>query len=286
MALPEERNGAGGPAVGTTGGQHRVQLRQPRIAEMIAAVLRERIVSGELGDGETLSKQDELLDEFDVSRPSLREALRILETEGLVTVRRGKVGGAVVHRPHAQAAAYMLGLVLQSQKVRTADLATALLELEPTCIGLCARRPDRASAVVPMLREALDRAERAIEAPEPMDFGMALVSFHQALTFHCGNESIILVVGALGSLWGIQDLAWPRGLSYESDEVTPALMKAALDHYRSILQAVEDGDATLAAERLRSLLDFSESSRNAKRRNPVIRASELRPRVELTDRSA
>ena len=87
----------------------RAQLRQPRLADMVASVLRDRIVNGELGNGDLLPKQDELLEEFRISRPSLREALRILESEGLLTVRRGNVGGSVVEAPNAESSAYMFG---------------------------------------------------------------------------------------------------------------------------------------------------------------------------------
>jgi DNA-binding FadR family transcriptional regulator len=86
----------------------RRQLSQPRIAEMIADSLRRRILAGELNDGDVLPKVDDLLLEFPVSKPSIREAMRILETEGLLSVRRGNVGGAVIHRPNAKVAAYML----------------------------------------------------------------------------------------------------------------------------------------------------------------------------------
>src|SRR5215471_11999461 len=93
----------------------RQQLRQPRLAELIAEELRRRITSGVMRDGDLLPKLEELLEEFNVSKPSLREALRILETEGLITVRRGNMGGAFVHAPGSRDAGYMIGLVLESR---------------------------------------------------------------------------------------------------------------------------------------------------------------------------
>ena len=69
---------------------------------MVAGTLRRRILDGELEDGSWLPKQEDLIDEFGVSKPSMREAMRILETEGLLTVQRGNVGGAVVHTPRQQ----------------------------------------------------------------------------------------------------------------------------------------------------------------------------------------
>src|SRR5438309_709655 len=102
----------------------RQQLRQPRLAEMVAAALRKRIVSGGIEDGGMLPKQEDLMAEFGISLPPMREALRILETEGLITVRRGNTGGAVVHQPQATKAAYMLGLVLQSRDVQCTTCST------------------------------------------------------------------------------------------------------------------------------------------------------------------
>ena len=77
----------------------RRRLSAPRIAEIVADELRRQIIDGELADGDLLPRQEVLVEQFNVSLVSLREALRILETEGLVSVRRGNRGGAVVHAP-------------------------------------------------------------------------------------------------------------------------------------------------------------------------------------------
>ena len=61
------------------------------MAELVARALRQQIVDGRLHDGDRLPKQDELAERFDISGPSVREGLRILEAEGLITVRRGKL---------------------------------------------------------------------------------------------------------------------------------------------------------------------------------------------------
>ena len=75
---------------------HLVQREKP---QQIADELRGLIVSGELADGESLGREPDLVERFGVSRPSLREALRILETEGLIRVVRGLHGGVVVQAP-------------------------------------------------------------------------------------------------------------------------------------------------------------------------------------------
>jgi DNA-binding transcriptional regulator YhcF (GntR family) len=129
-------------STGSAGGR-RGQLKPPRMSEVVAGILRERIIDGRLGDGDLLPKQDELLEEFRISRPSMREALRILEDEGLLTVRRGNQGGSVIEVPSADTSAYTFGLVLQSRRGSIADLAEAIRHIEPITAALCARREDR-----------------------------------------------------------------------------------------------------------------------------------------------
>jgi DNA-binding FadR family transcriptional regulator len=180
----------------------RVQVRQPRLAEMIAAQLRDRILAAKFSDGSTLPKQEDLLDEFGVSPPSMREALRILETEGLVTVQRGNVGGAVVHQPQVDKVAYMLALVMQSRAVALGDVSRALSRMDPACAAECARQPDRERTVLPRLRTALDQSRQVIE--HPAAYMAAARHFHEELVNSCGNETMILVVGTLESLWSAQ----------------------------------------------------------------------------------
>src|SRR3978361_21098 len=132
---------------------------QRRIAETVAGELREAILTGRMAD--RLPPHDQLVSDFGVSHPSVREALRILETEGLVTVRRGSIGGAEVHRPDQSSAAYHLGLVLQGARVTLGDLAAGLLQLEPLCAGEVTRRADRMTAVVPALIANVDASAEA-----------------------------------------------------------------------------------------------------------------------------
>jgi GntR family transcriptional regulator, transcriptional repressor for pyruvate dehydrogenase complex len=228
-------------------------MRQPRLAEMVAGVLRDRIVSGALADGDALPGVDKLVQEFAVSPPSLREALRILENEGLITVRRGNVGGAVVHRPTADSAAYMFGLVLQAERVEVADLAAAVGHLETLCARLCAARADRARAVMPQLHELQAEGERVID--DAVAFESSCQRFHDALISLSGNRSIEMTVGALGWLWRQQGAGWGHRVSELHEYPDPKLRKAGLAAHASILSAIERGDAEQAEALTRSHLD-------------------------------
>ena len=86
----------------------------------------------------SLGHEPDLIERFGVSRPSLREALRILETEGLISVVRGVQGGVVVHRPDHRLTARTAALVLQARNVSLADVFDARTIIEP--VGRAARR--------------------------------------------------------------------------------------------------------------------------------------------------
>lgn len=224
-----------------------------RIAEQVADLLRARILSGEIPDGGVLPKEDVLQAEYGVSKPSLREAMRILDAEGLVTVRRGNAGGAIVHHPSPATVGYSLAMVLTSRDVGIGDVAAALREVEPACARLCARREDRLTAVVPELtrihESSLDRLDDLV--------AVTTLSrrFHEALVERCGNETLLIVAGALEALWSSHERAWaehhpePAALPLEE-------RRRALDVHGTMIELIAAGDANavadLAADHLRS----------------------------------
>lgn len=222
------------------------QLRQPRLAEMVAETLRNRILSGELEDGSMLPKQEELLAEFGISHPPIREALRILETEGLVTVQRGNVGGAVVHRPQPSKAAYMLGLVLQSRGATLGDVLSGLIAFEPACVAACAARRDRAKTVLPRLRATLDLARESVDDAETYT-GHAR-QFHIDLVETCGNEAMKLVAGALEALWTAHVDILARRNSQLGSFAEPEARQASVDEHEAMYRAIKGGNATLAEQ--------------------------------------
>src|ERR1700680_2909057 len=84
-------------------------LRVPKTAELIAERLRGQIIRGELTEGDALPNETELVEKFGVSRPTLREALRVLESESLLDITRGMRGGGGGGMPPADNAAPQFG---------------------------------------------------------------------------------------------------------------------------------------------------------------------------------
>ena len=77
-------------------------LREPKMADRVATVLRRMFIRGEITEGTMLPPESELMQRFGVSRPTLREAFRVLESESLIEVQRGVRGGARVTRPRRE----------------------------------------------------------------------------------------------------------------------------------------------------------------------------------------
>jgi DNA-binding FadR family transcriptional regulator len=212
---------------------------------MVADVLRTRIVDGELPDGSLLPKQDELIDEFQVSRPSFREALRILESEGLISVRRGNVGGAQVHAPTPENAARTLGLVLQARQVDLDDLAGALAVIEPACAAYCAMDAGRHDRLVPLLHE-LNRRARELALDDFVGAARIAADFHDAIITGCGNATLMIVVGALERLWSLHERAWADFSLATGGEPTPGLRESVHEAHEAITAAIDAGDPARA----------------------------------------
>lgn len=250
------------------------QLRQPRLAELVAGALRNEILSGNLAEGDTLPRQEDLLENFRVSPPAVREALRILETEGLIRVRRGNIGGAVVRAPSAEGVAYMVSLVLQSWHTPLADVGQSLREMEPVCTALCARRKDRYETVVPVLREIAD--EQAARIEDNIAFNQLCRRFHEALVSHCGSDTLGVVVGALETVWSSHE----HHVYEVGPEPTMAVRRAALRAHEKLIEAIEAGDEAAAVSLARSHLEATQTFTMAREGHKEVLADLVRHGTE------
>ena len=216
----------------------RSRVPQHRVAETVAAELRSRILTSDLDY--RLPTQDQLVKEFGVSYPSVREALRILETEGLVTVRRGSVGGAEVHRPDESSAAYHLGLALQGGRVTLRDLADGLQLLEPLCAAECARRADRAQTVVPALRANVAASARL--TGDGVAFTRIAREFHDLVVAFSPNATVRHVVSSLVALWSAQEQTWAEVLTRRGEYPTREEADSAVRAHERITEEIAAGN--------------------------------------------
>ena len=169
------------------------QVRVPKTAELVARSLRRQIVRGELGQGEALPSESALMEQFGVSRPTLREAFRVLEAESLIEVRRGVRGGARVNAPDPEVAARYAGLILEYRNATLGDVYDATAVIEPQCARLVAAK--HTAEDVKRLRAAVEK-EKAVLGDH-----LALVAaqdeFHTLLVQLTGSTTLDLLAGML-----------------------------------------------------------------------------------------
>jgi GntR family transcriptional regulator, transcriptional repressor for pyruvate dehydrogenase complex len=219
------------------------QVRIPKAAELIAGHLRRQIVRRELSEDQELPSEAELMAQFDVSRPTLREAYRILESEGLITVRRGARGGARVHMPRADVAARYAAGVLQANRVLLSDVYEARTIIEaPAAATLAARRsPEDVAA----LRRVCAEAD-AIEG-DPVEYLEAHHRFHHAVCDLAGNQTIALLARMIDAIIDAADFQLVKARLADESEIRAGHW--AQRTHAKFIDLIERGDA-VGAEQL------------------------------------
>jgi DNA-binding FadR family transcriptional regulator len=168
-------------------------IRVPKAAELVAATLRRQIVTGELKEGDSLPSEALLMQQFRVSRPTLREAFRILESESLIHVRRGARGGARVQVPDGDVAARYAGYVLEYRGTAMADVYKARVELEAPLARLMVA--DIKPRQIARLRALIAEAEEHLDDPE--GYAEYDVAFHLLVAELAGNQTLEVLVQML-----------------------------------------------------------------------------------------
>jgi DNA-binding FadR family transcriptional regulator len=171
-------------------------IRIPKTAEVVASYIRKMIIRGEVREGDFLQPEAQLIDHFGTSRPTIREAFRILENEQLISVTRGSRRGARVHSPRVDSVARYAGFALQAEGTLLSDIYLARLGLEPFAARLVAQRrtPAQLAALNAELDEVFDllgaRGARA-------EFRMAVVKLHQSIVEAAGSNTLTMISAML-----------------------------------------------------------------------------------------
>ena len=211
-------------------------VRAPKTAELVAQHLRRRIVRGDLAEGEALPPESELIDMFSVSRPTLREAFRVLEAERLLSIRRGARGGARVHRPDPDVAARYAGLVLEFEGTTLADVYHARTTVEAPCAAVLAREHTA---------EDLDRLWASVEQGEAYgDDYRGLIrhhtEFHALVVDLAGNHTMRLLNRMLRQIIDVAN--WTRVDHGVDQDATAHAFRHGVKAHRRLVELIEKSD--------------------------------------------
>jgi GntR family transcriptional repressor for pyruvate dehydrogenase complex len=162
--------------------------RMPKASDVLADDLRRLILGQRMPEGTPLPSESELVEELDLSRATVREALRLLEEDGLISVKRGPRGGIRVRHPDAEHAARSLTLLLGLTDASLGDLMEVRTMLEPAIAGLAAKHATAAQRAE--LAQLATRAEPVVEQ----------IDFHVALGAASGNQVLASLAATLHEL--------------------------------------------------------------------------------------
>ena len=194
-----------------------------RLVDEVVDVIRDRIYDGVYAPGAPL-RQEQLAAELDVSRTPLREALRMLEREGLVKVAPGR------------------GLrVVDADLPALLDAYEAREMIDGLAARLLARRAD--AGVVARLAAVVDEQEAALEPWQPAAYTAANVEFHRLVVESCGNDH---VVSQLPLVRMTSQIFTPLKL------LDLQRAREAVAQHRAIAEAIACGDEVAAEERARA----------------------------------
>lgn len=213
-----------------------------KTAEVLARRLRWRIATGDLRAGDRLPPEDELMARYEVARTTLREGLRILESQGLIEVRRGRGGGPQVTTPPPDLLALGLALHLQLRRATIDDLDEARALVEPWLAARLAGA--RTEADLAALAAAINTASDAADSGDGVAFAEAAAVVHETVARGAGNQTLGLLAELLREL--VADFHRSG-----TDPASIALMQRGVRSYRKLHRLVADGDAAGAEEHWR-----------------------------------
>ena len=223
---------------------------QGKLAEVLAAAIRDDIASSGWQVGEVFGSEVALLERYQVSRAVLREAVRLLEYHAVATTRRGPGGGLVVAEPQAQASIDTIALYLQYRRPRREDLTLIRDAIEIDNVAKVVARHD-----APEVRAFLDGQRLTIEqaGDGPGKAGVEEFLFHAGLATLAGNAVLELFLRILVEVF--------RRYWASTDQPVPShsdLVDVRHAHLR-IIEAIGQGDDALARHRVRRHLDAAAS---------------------------
>lgn len=218
-------------------------VRFPKTAEIVADDIRKRIVRGDLKEGDYLPLEGELKSTLGISRPTLREAFRILEAEKLISVVRGSRTGARVHAPTAQAVSRYAGFVLQSQGTTIRDIYDSRLAIEPFCAWRLAKSRDMGA--VEALEAEVRRLTILVEEARYIDFMIGLVEFHRLVVEQAGNRTLLLITNMLHDIVATYQVElFKRRPMDEETQKRRALW--GIRSFKKLIDLIRTGDAEAA----------------------------------------
>lgn len=196
-ASPGDQAGSAGPRAKLDGQARNGGRPLNKTSEVVARHLADQIIDQQLPPGTRLPPEKDMIATFDVGRSTLREALRLLETRGVLTIKRGPGGGPVVRRPSPEDLGDALSLILQFEGASLQEVIDARQALEPTIARLAAERITEEE--IDVLQATIDEMRAA--AGDHAAFLEQNWIFHSTISRAAHSVPLQAFVDSLKSIW-------------------------------------------------------------------------------------
>jgi DNA-binding FadR family transcriptional regulator len=210
----------------------------PKTSDVLATELRRQILSGTLAPGASLPAERDLVVQTGLSRGSVREALRILEAEGLVSTRPGRQGGSVARKPGDESLARYISLFVHGRGISLLALVQTREAVEPSLAALAAK--NRTAEDLRELESISERLEAAY-ADTPR-YLAENVNWHCAIARASHNELLRAFMVAISSM--------VYKASAIENFATEDVRKVVIRAHRRINEAIAGRDAEAASRRM------------------------------------
>ncbi|MGV0577851.1 FCD domain-containing protein [Mycolicibacterium elephantis] len=224
-------------------------ITHPTAGQLVADNIRRKIILGEFRDGDFLPNEAQLLAQYGVSRPVLREAIRILQSESLLTIRRGSKGGARVNAPRPEPVARQAGGLLQYGHTTVFDVFRARSIIEPPAVRLLAE--NATPTTIQRLRDAIELESNTIS--DPRRWGKVHADFHTLVVELSGSNTLALFAHIMSDITTAHTQAVWQHATDDAQKRTDAELAHRV--HRKLLRLVEDGKAADAEQLWRRHLE-------------------------------
>ena len=227
------------------------EVKVTKLSHAVADRLRQQMLNGSRKSGESLPSETELLTQFKVSRPTLREALRILEVEGMISLSRG-MRSATVQGPTIGRAAEYAAMVLMAGNTNLNDLHEVRLLLEPSLVATLARQKNTR-----LINSLAAQLERMVASVAEGNYGAALATsneFHSELARGQSNGALSLVIEILNALARDNINVMIEGFDMGRPTVRKNMEKT-IAGYQRLLDLIRQGDANGAEKFWRGYME-------------------------------
>lgn len=238
--------------------------RVPKASDVLVLSLRARILGEGMQPGDALPSEAELIESYQMSRGTVREALRLLETDGLISIKRGPGGGVRVRHPDLSQVSRSLALLFTADRTTLADFLAFRMLVEPEAAAEAAR-----SATPEQQQWLLELGSQPCEASPSLDWAPR---FHGAIG-ECSNNGVYQVI--LGAMHRV--LEW----HVFTEALSASDIERTGDAHRALAEAISRRDAERAAKIMRRHLESFEAAvaKLGRLHEPVIAPDSWRTRA-------